>query len=239
MWALQLHWKTNLREACASLGRWKVAYAEVFCLEPLTRVVTPASPKKASKSACASLLTQESSSTDTQSAHAAYATMIIFRYCAYALLFPFPFLHSPFMSKKKAAQLNLMYLYYTSAWAPVKVGIAFHIIPSIHPKFVNGSEGWTDTSPCFGARDPTGPTPPLLPSFFALGKSDLSTRKGNANHQLMQGKVNQNVWEMWYWSEWWLMLIILMILLILKIQIFNIAPLMWWWHLLTPGNPCM
>ena len=96
------------------------------------------------------------------------------------------------MSNKNAAQLNL-YLHYTSAWAPVKVGITFHIIPSIHPKFVNGSEGWADTSPCFGARDPTGPTPPLLPSFFALGESDLSTIKRNTNLGQSESECVRNV----------------------------------------------
>ena len=42
-----------------------------------------------------------------ESAYAAYATMIIFSYCAYALFFQFPFLHIPFISKKNAAQIDL------------------------------------------------------------------------------------------------------------------------------------
>ena len=52
-------------------------------------------------------LRNDLSSTDTQSAYAAYATMRIFRYCAYALFVQFPFLHIPFISKKNAAHLNL------------------------------------------------------------------------------------------------------------------------------------
>ena len=112
-----------------------------------------------------------------------------------------------------------------------KLALPFTSFQLNSSKFVNGSEGWADTSPCFGARDPTGPTQPLLPSFLASGKSDLSTMKGNTNHQLMQGKVNQNVREVWYWWEWWLILIILTILLILKILMFHNA-LMRWCHLL-------
>ena len=42
-------------------------------------------------------LRNDLSSTDTQSAYAAYATMRILRYCAYALFVQFPFLHIPFI----------------------------------------------------------------------------------------------------------------------------------------------
>ena len=60
------------------------------------------------KSAYASLLTQRFIIHGYASAYAAYATMRIFRYCAYALFFQFPFLHIIFLSfqKKNAAQLN-------------------------------------------------------------------------------------------------------------------------------------
>ncbi len=40
-------------------------------------------------------------------AYDAYATMIIFRYWAYALFFQFPFLHSPFISKKNTPHVDL------------------------------------------------------------------------------------------------------------------------------------
>ena len=51
-------------------------------------------------------LRNDLSSTDTRSAYAAYATVGIFRYCAYALFFYFPFLHSPFILEKNAAHLE-------------------------------------------------------------------------------------------------------------------------------------
>ena len=82
-----IHWETNLREACASLRGVKGSLREGVLFGIAWVVprgfILPASLKKVSKSASASLLTGELSCMDTQSAHAAYATKIIFRYCDY------------------------------------------------------------------------------------------------------------------------------------------------------------